>query len=219
VFNGEGWTDPALGFAVVRALGQPVAVRPEAKSQGDVMSLPPGWETAVSRSRGVAYYIEIASGRTQWEFPRGVAGDGGGQEGVEKQAEACVTGEVCVAGVPLQVHGKSREEEGVPSVTTATSSDRGEGPCAMAFALATASDTSEALQKSAAADTAIDTVRAQLAVETELLQKAEQALAVELSRQLEIEHEILRLMPGVQPWRETAMVPATAAEVSPHFLS
>ena len=51
--------------------------------------LPPGWEQAVSRSRGVVYYVEIASGRTQWEFP-GI-GDGGDVEGVEKHEEAdCV---------------------------------------------------------------------------------------------------------------------------------
>ena len=43
--------------------------------------LPSGWETAVSRSTGRAYYVNVATGDSQFEFP---------------SAPVCPRGTVCI---------------------------------------------------------------------------------------------------------------------------
>jgi len=68
---------PALDFDTLAAKlkeeeEQQKAAEEEAKRLAS-MPLPPGWETAVSRSTGQTYYVNTQTGATQYEFPDGPA--------------------------------------------------------------------------------------------------------------------------------------------------
>eukprot|EP01048_Picozoa_sp_COSAG05_P016593 COSAG05_NODE_2156_length_3459_cov_6.286310_4_plen_266_part_00 len=175
IFDGAEWVAAPSGFRVsaasVRAQS-PTRSRPAAAAttavEPDHDRLPPGWETAVSRSKGAVYYIHVETGETQWEFPTAPAAADIKSEG---QAESKSTeGDAKQAdppgsGVALLAPGPEPQEQQL----------------------------FDPVLRSGFSGSALDEVKALLQAERQQREQIEAELEAELRRHLEIEQEIVKL--------------------------
>jgi hypothetical protein len=53
----------------------------------DGPALPPGWSTCVSRSTGHRYFLEVATGKTQWQYPAEAAATVAAASAVRQQGQ------------------------------------------------------------------------------------------------------------------------------------
>jgi hypothetical protein len=64
---------PSFSFALLFVPQEKQQAAEEEAKRLASLPLPPGWETAESRSTGQTYYVNTQTGATQYEFPDGAA--------------------------------------------------------------------------------------------------------------------------------------------------
>ena len=67
VYNGVDWVPAPQAFVVSNAPAAAAAA--DASPSPGARSLPPGWESSLSRTNGQTYYLNTATGVSQWDFP------------------------------------------------------------------------------------------------------------------------------------------------------
>ena len=119
VYNGADWVAAPQAFVVSdgEGAGDDGGASPSASAR----SLPPGWESSLSRTNGQTYYLNTTTGVSQWEFPEPEPEpepsassqrlDGGGRAPLVKQYSGGVVQDaMSKVRAQLQAERRRREE-------------------------------------------------------------------------------------------------------------